>query len=166
MADRLEKMIETQRLLQLRLGYDFTSMTLEERVEYVRDMYVAAVQELGEALNETSWKRWAGGTWLNADALHGELVDTWHFLINLLLVTSPGLTADGVATELTDGYFRKNAVNHRRQDENYDAVSGKCPNCRRDLAEIVPIEMITEPDLKYRTYCPCGQLLGTSATPA
>jgi hypothetical protein len=103
-----------------------------ERIQYVKDMVLAATVELGEALDETQWKPWAlGSNRINVDAYVGELVDVWHFLMNLLLAA--GYDPAGAADKLYEGYLVKRGVNEKRAAEGYDAVSTKCVSCRRAL---------------------------------
>lgn len=136
--DRLNDIIVAQWTLQQRLGHNFEAMTVAERVEYIRTMVLATTSELHEALNETSWKPWAKGEpWLVSERVLGECVDAFHFLINIVLAASPGASPETVAARFVDGYFRKNTVNHERAgDPTYDGKTGKCPRCKRDLAEV------------------------------
>lgn len=129
--DALTHMIERQLEFQRRLGYDFAAMSDRERVEYVRLTYVATVMELGEVLNEVSWKPWATGERFDVEGIIGEVTDVWHFLMNLLLVALPAATPAEVAVTLRSHYDAKQVVNRRRQDAGYDGVSGKCPHCHR-----------------------------------
>jgi hypothetical protein len=128
-------MIATQREFQASMGYDFASMGLEMRVEYIKDMTLAAVRELFELLDETSWKPWATGTYVNRAKAFGELVDAWHFFMNLALALCPNATPDDVARMLTDGYHEKQEINRQRQRDGYDGVSTKCTHCGRALDE-------------------------------
>lgn len=131
-ADRLAQMFETQNLLQTETyHYNFQYMPLQERIAYIEKMYVAAVRELGEAHDETSWKPWATKQFANRDALIGELVDTWHFIMNMALAF--GDDPLDLADEFFTRYQRKAALNAKRQVEGYDGVAGKCPDCRRAL---------------------------------
>jgi len=133
MNDRLAEMFELQSKLQFQsYGRVPQRMLPGERIQYVKDMVLAATVELGEALDETQWKPWAlGSNRINVDAYVGELVDAWHFLMNLLLAT--GLTPEAAADRLYEGYLTKRGVNERRAAEGYDAVSTKCPRCKRVL---------------------------------
>ena len=126
--DRLERMLATQRDLQKRvMRYPLDTLTTEQRVAYVKDMVLALSNELqAEVLGEVSWKPWTTGpAYVNASAYKGELVDCWHFFMNLMLAVD--MTAD----ELYEGYLAKRSRNEQRQREGYDGVSGKCPGCRR-----------------------------------
>lgn len=120
--DRLEQIMEKQRELQLRLGTDFSNMTLEERAAFMRDHRGYLADEVAEALYEMPcYKLWKDYSKMSeSDVLIAwqkvrmELVDSLHFFVNLLLCA--GFTAE----ELHAMYMAKNKENHRRQDEGYD----------------------------------------------
>lgn len=124
----LEKMLEMQRELQVK-HYGAAPDTLEgeERIQFVKDMHIALTDELHEALAEVSWKPWAKAEYFNEAAYKGELVDAFHFFMNLMMAGH--ITAD----DLFEGYVKKNALNAKRQIEGYDGVSTKCPGCGRAL---------------------------------
>lgn len=124
---RLTHMLKMQRDLQLRYnnGKAIEDFTPEERMQAIRDNVLACTDELHEALGETGWKPWATSNHLNVDAFRAEMVDAWHFFMNLMLHS--GMTAD----DLYQGYVAKHAKNHKRQDEGYDGVTTKCPGCKR-----------------------------------
>jgi hypothetical protein len=132
-TDRLLAMYHMQRDLQLRYhGRPFTDFTMAERVAEMRIQWVALIKELGEALDEIGWKPWAnypGGPDINADAFDAEMVDAWHFFMNMMLIR--GMTPD----QLYRGYLRKNQINHNRISNGYDGVSSKCPVCHRELTD-------------------------------
>ena len=124
----LAAMLENQRLFQDRLyGAHPKDFSAEDRASYVCTMTLALTDELHEALGEVAWKPWAASEHFNRDAYVSELVDAWHFFMNLLLV------ADVSAAEFVGRYDAKLAKNHKRQDDGYDGVSSKCPRCRRDF---------------------------------
>jgi len=124
--DRLEEMLHAQRELQeLINGYTLESQSDELRIANIKESYVALIKELGEVLDEIGWKSWATSRHINYEAARGEVVDCWHFLMNLALHLN--VTAD----DLYEGYRRKREKNERRQREGYDGVTGKCPHCRR-----------------------------------
>lgn len=129
--DLLEEMMRVQRDLQTDhfkvWPYDLGQLTEEQRALLVKDNTLACLDELHEALNEVGWKPWASSRHVNEDALQGELIDAWHFLMNLFMLA--GLTPHMVA----ERYRAKAQVNQARQAEGYDGVSTKCPGCRRAL---------------------------------
>lgn len=81
----------------------------------IRDMLNASIQEMGEAVQVLkNWKAWKQ-TEMPSDSEHfkEELIDALHFFVEALILA--GFTPDDVH----DLYFRKNEVNHFRQDSNY-----------------------------------------------
>jgi NTP pyrophosphatase (non-canonical NTP hydrolase) len=95
------------------------------KMAYVREQALALTDELHEALAETGWKSWATSDHINRPAFQGELADVFIFLMNLMLV------ADITPTELLTVVKGKISKNHKRQDDGYDGVSTKCPQCKR-----------------------------------
>jgi hypothetical protein len=108
-------------------GRDPRDLDENERMEWVRWNVLALEDELHEALQETGWKPWATSNHLNRDAFRGELVDAFHFFLNLMAV------ADIPADELLASYRKKREKNARRQALGYDGVSEKCSECKRAL---------------------------------
>lgn len=124
----LQQMLEQQLAFQLSLhGVHPKDMVPAERADYVRTCTLALGAELHEALDEIGWKPWATSQHFNRDAYVSELVDAWHFLMNLLLV------ADVSGDEFMLKYRAKLEKNRKRQVDGYDGVSSKCPSCRRDF---------------------------------
>lgn len=125
---RLAFMLKLQLDLQKRytpFGKAPADLDPGDKMEYIRTQILALTDELHEAMAETGWKPWASSNHINVEAFKGELVDAWHFFMNLML--SVGMTSE----ELFQAYVGKNAVNHLRQDQGYDGVSTKCPGCKR-----------------------------------
>lgn len=128
--DRLQLMFDMQRDLQLQMkpvGRDPSKLEGVERVQFFKDMKLAYEAELQEMLDEMSWKPWARGEFFNEAAVHGELIDQWHFFMNLCLAAR--LSPD----QLFEMYMAKRQKNIQRQEEGYDGVSTKCPECKRAL---------------------------------
>jgi dimeric dUTPase (all-alpha-NTP-PPase superfamily) len=122
----LQMILDRQRELQKKhYGVDVTTLSDEERAQYIRDMSLALTDELHEALNETGWKPWATSRHMNRQAYLGELIDVLHFWCNLVLITNTS------EKELLDMYFAKADKNAKRQLAGYDGVAGKCTTCGR-----------------------------------
>lgn len=118
--------LEAQRQLQIKsYGADPGSLSKEEKIEFVRWNILALEDELHEALAEISWKPWQSATYFKRDAFVSELVDCYHFLMNLMIV------ADCDADEFLAKYREKRGINAQRQVDGYDGVSTKCRNCNR-----------------------------------
>jgi dimeric dUTPase (all-alpha-NTP-PPase superfamily) len=122
----LNLIFERQKKLQEEsFGIDFTDLSDEERSQFIKDMVLAATDELHEALAEVGWKPWASSRHINREAFVGELVDVLHFIVNLWLAV--GATPE----EVEQRYQEKAEKNAKRQKEGYDGVWGKCPVCKR-----------------------------------
>lgn len=135
MPDRLSHMLSKQSQLQ-RDAYatDLTGpMPDATRMNLIRTNAFALIAEIMEAVDETGWKPWATSNHIRQPAFNGEMVDAWHFFMNLMLVANPGRTPSELAYELYRGYIAKNTKNAERQAEGYDGVSTKCPICGRAL---------------------------------
>jgi hypothetical protein len=132
--DRLAEMVEAQRQFQDKLGHDFTAMNDRDRIAYVKEMYIAAVQELGEALSEVSWKSWAAGdAQFGAAAFVCELSDTWQFITNMWFAALPDMTPEFIAGAMHTTLMSKLRIDYTRIDKGYDGVSTKCRRCKRAL---------------------------------
>lgn len=124
----LQTILDHQRQLQTRsFGTDPCMLEGDQRAQYIRDMTLALIDELSEALNETGWKPWATSRHVNRDAYIGELVDAVHFLANLFLVV------EATEQEILAAYLAKAEKNRLRQLAGYDGVSSKCSRCGRAL---------------------------------
>lgn len=156
--DRLANLLRSQFTLQVEAYHrDLSSMTPEARVVFIKDMVLALTDELHEALNETSWKPWASTHGeVNDEAFFAELVDAFHFMMNLMLVAFPHEAPEKIADKLWSGYVVKNAKNLQRQQEGYDGKSNKCPGCRRALDDdAVRCRRVTVDDFdgEHRFWC-------------
>lgn len=124
----LNQLFEAQRQLQINsYGKDPADLEGVERIQFYKDMHIALMDELHEALGEVGWKPWATSRHVNEEALQGELIDAFHFFMNLCM------TAHLDPFELVQKYMAKRDKNAKRQEEGYDGVSTKCPVCKRAL---------------------------------
>lgn len=130
--DRLGELFELQATLQRdTYGKDPGSiLDPQVRVQFIKDMVLAAEDELHELLGEVGWKPWATSRHINEEEYKGELVDLLHFFLNLCLVVN--MTPD----ELHTRYVEKRTRNKLRQAEGYDGISGKCFSCHRGLDDL------------------------------
>lgn len=123
--DRLAEMMLLQSELQREAYWiDVVEFDDEEKIQYIRVNVLACTDELHEALNETGWKPWSSNNTINEEAFKNELVDAWHFMMNLINVI--GMSPD----ELHQRYLAKREKNVKRQEDGYDN-SNKCPVCKR-----------------------------------
>lgn len=130
-------------------------------VEFIRWNTLALTDELHEMLGEVGWKPWASSQHVNhPEAMH-EMVDAWHFFLNILLAIAAanGLSITEMGTAFEDYYKDKNAKNLQRQVDGYDGVSTKCPNCKRELSEVPPNHHMV--DTQGTVFCCLGCLNST-----
>lgn len=135
--DRLAEIFTRQEVLQRHVYHvplEYLKNQPDTRAEYVRMNVLGASSELHEALNETGWKPWATSQHFNTDAVIGECVDAFHFIINIMLAS--GIAPDRLADMFFEKYLEKNERNGTRQEEGYDGVSSKCPHCSRALDDV------------------------------
>lgn len=136
--DRLNEMFELQGNLQ-RETYgshpsDITELPVDaddnqypNRIEFIKDMHIALGDEMAEFMGEIGWKPWATSQHINFEAAQGELVDAFHFFMNLCMAVE--MTPE----MLYERYKAKRLKNIKRQEDGYDGITGKCPGCGRAL---------------------------------
>ena len=105
--DKLETVFELQKQLdtdiQTRRNLDFTME------EWLQKDVLAMISELSELLDEVNFKWWKNKKPVDEAALHGELVDIFHFFVSMCIRS--GMDAD----KLFEGYIAKNRENFDRQ---------------------------------------------------
>lgn len=129
MSITAEQMLKMQRELQKAMPPHHAepgALTGSTKMQYIRDMVLAATDELHEALGETGWKPWASSNHVNRNAYVGELVDAWHFFMNLLLIENISWE------EFSIRYAEKHGINQQRQVDGYTGLN-KCISCGRAL---------------------------------
>jgi len=126
-TDLMEEMFRLQSELQAKLGFDFETMTIDEKIEFMRWNALALTGELSEAMAEVGWKPWATARYIDREPFVGEMVDVSKFFLNLLLVV--GVTPQ----EFLQRFRGKTVVNHKRHEDGYDGRN-KC-ECGRALDE-------------------------------
>jgi len=117
----LDKMLQKQKELQERLGYDFDSMTQEEITTYIKEFSIHLTQEMHEMLYVLPyfkpWKDYSAMTVEEYEAgmeeARKEFIDMFHFMLNIALAL--GMSDKDIYYM----YMEKNKENHRRQDEGY-----------------------------------------------
>jgi NTP pyrophosphatase (non-canonical NTP hydrolase) len=130
-VDRLTEIFARQlRLQQVIHHYDIDVQTDEQRIHSIKENVLACTDELHEALHEVGWKQWATSRHINEDALKGEIIDAFHFILNLAL--HAGMDSE----EFFRRFIEKNQRNFERQAEGYDGISSKCPHCARALDDV------------------------------
>lgn len=136
--DRLDTMLQMQLDLQTQhMGGDPRNLAMEQGADawadFMRWNAFALTDEIHEAMQEVGWKPWATTRHLNGEAFMKEMVDAWHFFMNMLLAASPGRTPEEIMTEFFERYYDKNSINAQRQIDGYDGLKDKCNICHREL---------------------------------
>jgi len=144
-------MLGMQRNLQLEAyGLAPDKMDVDTKIEYIKTMILAGTDELHELLAELDWKPWTQGERkINYDGAKKEIVDLWHFVLNIMLAL------DMSTDELYRMYMTKRRVNADRQKNGYDGRSTKCPGCSRAL-EDVTLQDIKLPGTDITDVVLCG----------
>lgn len=112
-------------------GQDPSKLPADQRSQFIMWNVLALTDELHEALGEVGWKPWATSRHLNRELFKGELVDSFHFFMNLMIA------ADISAEDILEAYQAKRLRNIERQKQGYDGISGKDPVTKRALDDIV-----------------------------
>jgi len=114
MNDKLKMLFGIQNNLQEKIGFHIEQMDCYRRQRYIEKMFIGMVTELSEAIEETPWKKpWKKSVVHNEEKFKQELIDAWHFLINLSIAS--GMDAD----ELFKRYTEKHDINEKRQEDGY-----------------------------------------------
>lgn len=133
----ISQMLEKQLQLQLKIiKRDPRDLDGAELMEYICMNMLSLEDELHEAMKECGWKPWATEKYMNREAFMKELVDAWHFLMNMMLAISPGRLPLDIAKEFATKYYEKNRINAERQTAGYAGVDGRCGFCGKDLTKL------------------------------
>ena len=138
MEDQFGLMLQMQLDLQKNhMGANPQTLTGDAMADFMRWNAFALEDEIHEAMAEVDWKPWAKPAIrsVREDKFLKEMVDAWHFFMNMLLCGLPDSPAV-IADKFTKAYIAKNAVNAQRQADGYDGISTKCPECKRELSEV------------------------------
>ena len=108
--DKLNKMFIKQLMLQKKIGYN--AELFNQR--YFEKMCIGCITELCEIIENTPWKNeWKKSSKLNIDEAQKEVVDLWHFVINISIC----LGFD--SNKLFNLFMEKNKTNFKRQKHEY-----------------------------------------------
>jgi len=114
--DMLTKIVEMQKALMKRLGVQVLDDQKNDVLiqEQTKDMLFAICCELGEAGDEINWKPWKQTVKpVNLDLLRTELIDIFHFTLELMIMW--GMDAEMIFLAYED----KMKENQARQDRRY-----------------------------------------------
>lgn len=112
--DKLHEIFRMQDELNRRIGVDLSSLSEEEKTQWILNYCRAMTQEIAELTDSVPWKWWAKYQKYDEQNARVEIVDLFHFLVSLAQAT--GMTADDVF----EAYVKKNQVNHQRQESGYE----------------------------------------------
>lgn len=117
--NQLRDLFDKQSVLQRKMK-NFPLKGNKQKQEFININVLACLDELSEILRETAWKNpkyikygWKKTQKLNPELFKEEIIDLWHFIINLSLVS--GMDSD----ELYRRFINKNKTNHKRQKDGY-----------------------------------------------
>ena len=119
--DKLKHMFNIQNNFQERLGtWEKISYSDSLKQQFINQMILALHEEATEIMRETAYKNpnyvpfgWKKSQENNYDKMKEEIVDIWHFVMNLAIIS--GMDSD----EFYKIYLDKNKENHKRQDNKY-----------------------------------------------
>lgn len=131
----LAEMLAAQLKLQKEHMKDGNPQTLtgDEMADFMRWNAFALEDEIHEAMAEVGWKPWATHRGIAEAAFLKEMVDGWHFFMNMLLCALPD-SPEVIAEKFMAAYYEKNQINAQRQLEGYTGTD-KCRNCGREFEE-------------------------------
>lgn len=119
MKDMLKDMFSKQLSFQKRFKKDMVFTDHVDMQRYISMNLLACYAELAEIQQETMWKNplvsygWKNSQKFNMKAYKEEIIDLWHFVMNLWLAS--GCTAE----MFYKSYLKKVEENERRQDTDY-----------------------------------------------
>ena len=111
--DTLSTLFELQKVFQRRV---YKLKKIPDNLPKLLPMQVTSlIAEIGEILElNQKWKSWKKNPAdYDRDEMLFEVVDAFHFLINIALFL------DFDADEVFDAFLKKNKINHERQNKNY-----------------------------------------------
>jgi len=110
MEDKLDEIFSLQKSYEEMMNLDRYPEDVEGKVSA---LCTAIIHEAVELQRTTNWKWWKKPAPFNQDDAREELVDIWHFLIQVSIELD--LTPDDILKE----YQRKNEINRQRQNDGY-----------------------------------------------
>ena len=105
--------IQTSFQKRVRNGSEYIPTSL---IQHARLMFIGIITEACEALETLDWKPWKKNTGVDiraSDNFKKEIIDLWHFVINLTLTS--GMDVE----EVVRRFKEKNKINIKRQEDKY-----------------------------------------------
>lgn len=116
----LREIIEEIKSYQLAMGYDYTTMSSEDKMQALRNYVVALMMEQAEMLEEVSWKPWRTHDSQkpnpNKRKVALEWVDCLFFLVDQMF------SLDLEPDDILSAYETKLAANHKRIANGYSKL--------------------------------------------
>lgn len=152
----LAEMLRAQLELQIKSMKDGNpqQLTGDEMADFMRWNAFALEDEIHEAMQEVGWKPWATHRGIAEEAFLEEMVDAWHFFMNMLLCALPD-SPEVIAEKFSKAYMKKREVNAQRQEENYTGTN-KCPGCARDMKGAAVANNMAPYEFQGQTFCSKG----------
>lgn len=119
-ANPLQHMFNLQNKFQFNLGTWDKIQSPQDEQQFINQTILAIIEEATEIMRETPYKNpefvkfgWKKGQKGNDELYAEEIVDLFHFLMNLCILK--GITW----LDFYKIYCKKNNINHKRQENNY-----------------------------------------------
>lgn len=118
-TNNLEYLFKLQKNFQYLLGNNFPSNNNHKEIKdftnihLIKNQILALFDETSEALREVPWKPWKLNQEFNVKKFRIELIDIFHFLINLFLLSGMN------SRQVINLFKNKNKINRRRQKDGY-----------------------------------------------
>lgn len=116
---RLNELIQRVKKQQDKMGYSkYTESSLENRMDYLRDLVLALNVELVEMLQNVPWKPWKPvyEQTLNSKEAEREFSDVFVFLIGICLTINPVMDLEKVLLETLEKVDKRIENNYGIQE--------------------------------------------------
>ena len=115
MTTELQQMFSKQVDFQYRVNQLPINISKEDehRTELIKEHSLVLIDEIMETMRETPWKHWKQPVPIDYEKLKNEIVDQWHFLINITIFSGMDVN------ELFNRFMEKNKENNQRQEDKY-----------------------------------------------
>ena len=114
---KLEDIFQLQKSFQQLLGNPIPIYSIDfiniHNIELIKNQILALVDETMEALREIPWKPWKIKNIIDVPKFRVELIDIFHFLINLFIFAGMD------ASKVWSLFLEKNRINVKRQENGY-----------------------------------------------
>lgn len=143
----IDKIIDKQRTLQIAFGFPIDTDDLRTKANLLYAYSVGAMKEIGETMDEFSWKPWASDVFINREQVISEVADTFLFLANMLA------TVSCEDKEFSNAVLAKQKKNEARATKTYTHKTNKCVACNRALDDFYTTAPIEEKSISLCPIC-------------